>query len=141
MKSPRQLSTPLVGVLLLGLVGIAGCATASGASSHAPGSATAVFGDFSAAELTSICVDATASAFAADVEFDTEHVRIEERAVDPRWLVLVPARTGQFNGEAQCTVGGEPASPDIEIANASIEKLPESQIQNLIVGDNEGGTR
>ncbi|SEB72740.1 hypothetical protein [Microbacterium hydrocarbonoxydans] len=103
----------------------------SGAQPYAP---------FTAAELTQICIDATRSTFADDIEFESVDVRIEERTVEPRWLVLVPARTGGIDAEAQCTVGGTPSEPVIEMSSGSIERLSEEQIQNLIDGENEGGT-
>ncbi|PRB09707.1 hypothetical protein, partial [Microbacterium sp. MYb62] len=99
------------------------------------------YGDFTASGLVEICVGATKSAFASDVQFDTTGSRIERRNVDPEWLVLVPAQTAGFAGEAQCTIGGSPTSPDIGLSSASIERLPEEQIQKLIDGKNEGGDR
>jgi hypothetical protein len=140
--SPPIKSRLIVGVVLvLGVTGITGCSALPGSAGAIPTSTAAGFGDFSQEELATICIDATVSAFAEDVQFDPDRVRIEERTVDPRWLVLVPAQTSGFDGEAQCTIGGTPASPDVEISNASIEQLPEEQVQNLIAGQNEGGSR
>ncbi len=68
-------------------------------------------------------------------------VRVERRDVEPEWLVLVPARVNSFNGQAQCTIGGTPRDSLIEMSNASIDPLPEEQVQNLIRGENEGGTQ
>lgn len=90
--------------------------------------------------LAQICVDATTSAFDTDVAFAVEDTRVEERTVEPRWLVLVPAQTNGFDGEAQCTIGGSPVSPIVEMATASVTPLPEEQIENLVNGLNEGGT-
>ncbi|WP_292766315.1 hypothetical protein [Microbacterium sp. UBA3486] len=86
-------------------------------------------------------MDATKSAFGDGVEFDPDGVRIEERSIAPEWLVLVPAQTSGFEGQAQCTIGGTPEDPELEMSNASIEPLPEEQVQNLIDGENEGGTQ
>lgn len=103
----------------------------SGAEPHSP---------FTDAELAQVCIDATRSTFADDVEFGIADVRIEERTVEPRWLVILPARTGGIDAEAVCTIGGTPADPVIEMSSGSIEPLSEEQIQNLINGENEGGT-
>lgn len=140
--SPPRKSPLLAGVLLfLGAAAATGCTALPGASSPIPTSSAAAYGDFSQADLVSICIDATSSAFAEETQFDEERVRVEERTVDPQWLVLVPVQASGFAGEAQCTIGGTPASPEIEISNASIEPLPEEQVQNLIAGKNEGGDR
>ncbi|MGN7964895.1 hypothetical protein ACTJKK_02335 [Microbacterium sp. 22179] len=104
-----------------------------------PTSTSDTFGDFTADELANICIDATSSAFAQDVQFDPGNTRIEQRNVEPEWLVLVPARTSGVDGEAQCTIGGSPETPEIELSSASVERLPEAQIQRLIDGENEGG--
>lgn len=81
----------------------------------------------------------TASTFAGDVVFDIENTRIEHRNVEPEWLVLVPAKTAGLDAQSQCTIGGTPESPVIELSSGSIQPLPEEQIRNLIDGKNEGG--
>lgn len=95
---------------------------------------------FTDAELAQTCIDATISVFASDVEFDIDATRIEHRIVDPEWLVLVPATTGGQVAESQCTIGGTPSAPVIEMSSGSIDPLPEEQIQRLIRGESEGGT-
>ena len=95
---------------------------------------------FTDAELAQTCIDATVSVFAPDVEFDIDATRIEHRIVEPEWLVLVPASTGGQIAESQCTIGGTPLAPVIEMSSGSIDPLPEEQIQRLIRGENEGGT-
>ena len=90
--------------------------------------------------LSQICADATTSAFGTEVDFAIDDARIEERIVEPKWLVLVPAHTSDYTGEAQCTIGGTPASPIVGMASASLHPFLENQIQNLIKGLNEGGT-
>lgn len=141
MSPPRK--SALIGGLLIVLsaASISGCAALPGASSPIPTSSATEHDDFSAQELATICINATRSAFAEDVEFEADRARIEERTVDPRWLVLVPAQTSGLEGEAQCTIGGTPESPDVEMSTASIEPLPEEQIQRLIHGKNEGGSK
>lgn len=99
------------------------------------------YGAFSFEDLTRTCVDVTISNYAPDVVFDTEGTRIEQRLVEPEWLVLVPVTTSGYEGQSVCTIGGTPADPQIELSSGSIEKLPEEQIQNLIRGENEGGDR
>ncbi|MFJ6428314.1 MULTISPECIES: hypothetical protein [Microbacterium] len=165
MRSPRLERFALGAVLALGAVALAGCASGSTPSSAIPTSSSnptpgpsatseptaaptptpspssAEFGEFTADELVTICIDATRSGFAGDVQFDSASSRIEHRNVSPDWLVLVPAQTAGFEGEAQCTIGGTPSSPDIGLSSASIERLPEDQIQKLIDGKNEGGDR
>ncbi len=163
MPSPRFERFVLGAALALGAVALAGCASGSTPSSTIPtsspipssssspipspssnpasGPSSTVFGDFTASELVEICVDATRSGFAGDVQFDSASSRIEHRNVTPEWLVIVPAQTSGFQGEAQCTIGGSPTSPDIGLSSASIERLPEDQIQKLINGENEGGDR
>ncbi|RKN68762.1 hypothetical protein [Microbacterium sp. CGR2] len=96
---------------------------------------------FSDAQLVQACIDVTTGAFGATVDFDVDGARIEQRTADPDWLVLVPAAAEGFDGEAQCTIGGSPSAPVIGLSSASIEPLPEEQIQNLIAGKNEGGTQ
>ena len=93
---------------------------------------------FTTSALAQICIDATVSAFGPGVEFDASGVRVEPRTVTPEWLVLVPALTMGYNGEAQCTIGGSEADPEVDMAAASIERLSEEQIQRLIRGENEG---
>lgn len=142
----------------------AGCATTSDASGPAPTSTASpstpsapsaaptqpstpppsqpvepVFGAFTAEQLTQVCIDATTSAFAPDVAFDPAGTRIEHRMVTPEWLVLVPATSSGYAAEAQCTIGGSPSTPELGMSSASIQRLPEEQIQNLIRGENEGG--
>ncbi|WP_341957583.1 hypothetical protein [Microbacterium sp. LWH13-1.2] len=78
--------------------------------------------------------------FAPDVQFDIDATRIEHRIVEPEWLVLVPATTAGQVAESQCTIGGTPSAPVIEMSSGSIDPLPEEQIQRLIRGENEGGT-
>lgn len=107
------------------------------AESEAPDESEVQFTD---ATLAQICVEATTSAFDTDVTFAIEDTRVEERTVEPRWLVLVPVQTNGHAGEAQCTIGGSPDSPVVEMSTASITPLPEQQIENLINGQNEGGT-
>lgn len=94
---------------------------------------------FTDSVLAQICIDATRSAFDVDVEFDPAGTRVEQRTVTPEWLVLVPARTLGYEAESVCTIGGTPADPDIGTSSASIEPLPEEQIQRLIRGEDEGG--
>lgn len=97
-------------------------------------------GQFTNETLSRLCAEATTSAFGTEVDFAIDDARIEERTVEPRWLVLVPAHTTDYIGEAQCTIGGAPASPIVGMSSASLNPLPENQIQNLINGLNEGGT-
>lgn len=73
--------------------------------------------------------------------FDLDDARIERRTVTPEWLVLVPVQSSTFtNAQAQCTIGGTPSAPVIEMSSASLHPFPEEQVQNLIRGENEGGT-
>ncbi|MBE7954982.1 hypothetical protein ABTZ44_00135 [Microbacterium oxydans] len=164
MRSPRLERFALGAALALGAVTLAGCASGSAPTSSAvptstpapavspsttsepaptptPSSSSGDFGDFTATQLVEICVDSTRSGFAGDVQFDSAASRIEHRSVTPEWLVIVPAQTSGFQGEAQCTIGGSPSNPDIGLSSASIERLPEDQIQKLIDGKNEGGDR
>ncbi|MFJ4017581.1 hypothetical protein [Microbacterium sp. NPDC090014] len=99
------------------------------------------FGGFESGELAQICIDATLSAFPADVAFTIEDTRIEKRSVAPEWLVLVPAQASGLEAQAQCTIGGSPSAPELGMSSASLEPLPEEQIENLIRGENEGGDR
>ncbi|MEV8174593.1 hypothetical protein [Microbacterium sp. NPDC079176] len=99
------------------------------------------FGGFASDELAQICIDATLSAFPADVAFTIEDTRIEKRSVTPEWLVLVPAQASGLEAQAQCTIGGSPSAPELGMSSASLEPLPEEQIENLIRGENEGGDR
>lgn len=96
--------------------------------------------EFSAAQLAEACVGATQSTYAEDVVFDAPGARIEERTVEPRWLVIVPTSTGGYDGESRCTIGGTPDEPVIEMSEGSIRRLDEAAIQDLIHGRNEGGT-
>ncbi len=167
MRSPlvRRVAASALAVILVG--GASGCAALPGASSPAPTStattvpdptqsatsaptesptspqptATDGFGGFAAAELAQICIDATLSAFPADVAFTIEGTRIEQRLVSPEWLVLVPAQAAGLEAQAQCTIGGTPSAPQLGMSSASLEPLPEEQIENLIRGENEGGDR
>lgn len=139
MSPPTRIRASALLAVVVASAALSGCASLAGATSPAPTSTSAPA--FTEAELAQTCVDATSSAFGADVEFDIESTRIEERTVDPQWLVLVPAHTAGYDGEAQCTIGGSPEEPVIEMSTASINPLPEEQIQNLIVGENEGGTK
>lgn len=164
MSAPRPERFLLAAVLALGAVTLAGCASgtaptstmtptdavpssspapslATPSASSAPDSPAEGYGAFTAEGLVQICIDATRSAFADGTQFDTAGVRIERRTVEPEWLVLVPAQTSGLPGEAQCTIGGTPTNPDIGLSSASIERLPEEQIQKLIAGQNEGGDR
>lgn len=156
MTSVRKARSLAAVVALLVGVTLAGCAaspesTGGGASATpvqtvtptpeqttAPVEPTMTPAAFTESELAQICIDATTSAFDPDVEFDASGVRVEQRTVTPEWLVLVPAQTMGYSGEAQCTIGGSPADPDVDMAAASIERLPEEQIQRLIRGENEG---
>lgn len=99
------------------------------------------FGGFAGEELAQICIDATLSAFPTDVAFTIDDTRIEQRLVSPEWLVLVPAQASGLEAQAQCTIGGSPSSPELGMSSASLEPLPEEQIENLIRGENEGGDR
>ncbi|CAH0135962.1 hypothetical protein SRABI98_00418 [Microbacterium sp. Bi98] len=169
MRSPlaRHVAASALAVVVL-IGGISGCASLPGASSPVPTSSaepapsatqtgsetptptstptptptsSAEFGEFSGEELAQICVDATLSAFPADVVFSAEKTRIEHRLVSPEWLVLVPAQASGLEAQAQCTIGGSAAAPQLGMSSASLEPLPEEQIQNLIRGENEGGDR
>lgn len=139
MHTPPRI-TSLAALALFAAAALTGCASLPGAN-PAPTSTAQSDTDFSIDELSAICIDMTSSAFAEDVEFDAASTRVEQRDVDPEWLVLVPARTGDHDGEAQCTIGGTPDDPKVEMSAASIEPLPEDQIQRLIIGENEGGTK
>lgn len=99
------------------------------------------FGGFAGDKLAQICIDATLSAFPADVAFTIDDTRIEQRLVSPEWLVLVPAQAAGLPAQAQCTIGGSPSTPELGMSSASLEPLPEEQIENLIRGENEGGDR
>lgn len=154
MSPPRKNRHIAVALTLLAAIGFTGCSVPGASSptltstptstptSAATSSPTteAVSPEFSEAELAQACIDVTASAFGKGVEFDIGAVRVEAREVDPEWLVLVPAVVSAYAAEAQCTIGGTPEAPIVEMSNASIEPLPEEQIQNLIKGENEGGT-
>jgi hypothetical protein len=168
MRSPlaRCVAASALAVVLIG--GVSGCAVLPGASSPAPTSTATTpdptpsvaeptsepsaapeptqtpagdYGGFAGAELAQICIDATLSAFPADVAFTIEDTRIEQRLVSPEWLVLVPAQASGLEAQAQCTIGGSPAAPELGLSSASLEPLPEEQIENLIRGENEGGDR
>jgi len=169
MRSPLATRLAASALAIGVLAGAAGCAADAGASNPVPTStATSTpdptpttdaptaepsptaepteapapeYGAFSFEDLTGICVDVTTSNYAPDVVFDTEGTRIEQRLVEPEWLVLVPVTTSGYEGQSVCTIGGTPADPQIELSSGSIEKLPEEQIQNLIRGENEGGDR
>lgn len=141
MSPPLIARYATTAIALAGAVLLAGCAAGASPGSIVPTSAPGESAQFDAAQLAQTCIDATVSAFASDVEFDSDAVRIEERTVQPEWLVLVPARTAGGAGEAQCTIGGSPESPSVEMSSASLTPLPEEQIQNLIRGENEGGTK
>ncbi|CAH0203030.1 MULTISPECIES: hypothetical protein [unclassified Microbacterium] len=95
---------------------------------------------FTTDELVQICIDVTTSAYDTDVVFEPAGARIEKRTVTPEWLVLVPAKTNGYDAESVCTIGGSPSDPDVELSSASVQPLPEEQIQRLIRGENEGGT-
>lgn len=165
MRSPlaRHIAASALTLVLLGTV--TGCAALPGASSPVPTSTSSpspapttpvpegtpttapqpsqpsvpAFGAFTKEQLAQVCIDATVSAFAPDVSFDVANTRIEHRMVSPEWLVLVPATSSGYAAQAQCTIGGAPAAPELGMSSASIQRLPEEQIQNLIRGDNEGG--
>lgn len=139
MSPPRTAREALAIAAVIGAMSLSGCAMTAAPSDTVPTSTSDTFGNFTADELANICIDATSSAFAQDVQFDPDNTRIEQRNVDPEWLVLVPARTSGVDGEAQCTIGGSPESTEVELSSASIERLPEAQIQRLIDGKNEGG--
>lgn len=95
---------------------------------------------FTMDELVQICIDLTTSAYDTDVVFEPAGARIEKRTVTPEWLVLVPATTNGYDAESVCTIGGSPSDPDVGLSSASVQPLPEEQIQRLIRGENEGGT-
>lgn len=168
MRSPlaRCIAASALAVVLV--CGASGCAALPGVSGPAPTSTASIpeptpsatqpssepsatpeptqapaddFGGFAKEELAQICVDATLSAFPADVAFTIENTRIEQRLVSPEWLVLVPALASGLEAQAQCTIGGSPAAPELGMSSASLEPLPEEQIENLIRGENEGGDR
>lgn len=168
MRSPlvRRIAASALAVVLIG--GVSGCAALPGTSSPVPTSTAsspestpsptasvpdptptptpaptqaAEFGEFSGEQLAQICIDATLSAFPADVTFSADDTRIEHREVAPEWLVLVPAEASGIEAQAQCTIGGSPSAPELGMSSASLEPLPEEQIQNLIRGENEGGDR
>jgi hypothetical protein len=141
MSPPLIARCSTAAIAIAGALLLAGCAAGTSPGSNAPTSSPEQYAEFDAPQLAQTCIDATRSAFASDVEFDIETVRIEERTVQPEWLVLVPARTAGGTGEAQCTIGGSPASPVVEMSSASLVPLPEEQVQNLIRGENEGGTK
>ena len=162
MTSVGKASSVTVALLLLAAGALAGCAsepssstptpaaeqtpatpdpspTADPTPTQTPTKAPETPSAFTTSELVQICIDATTSAY-DDVEFDAAGARIEKRTVTPEWLVLVPAQTNGYDAESACTIGGSPADPDIELSSASIQPLSEEQIQNLIRGENEGGT-
>lgn len=158
MTSARKARSLAAALALLAGVTLAGCAaspestgegagqtpapeqtsTPTPAQTTAPVEPTESPAAFTESELAQICIDATTSAFDPDVEFDASGVRVEQRTVTPEWLVLVPALTLGYSGEAQCTIGGSPTDPEVDMAAASIERLPEEQIQKLIRGENQG---
>lgn len=168
MRSPlaRRIAASALAVVIVG--GASGCAATSGTPNPAPTSTaidaspspsvttpapdltadpdptqtpSAEFGAFERAQLAQICIDATLSAFPADVTFTIDDTRVERREVTPEWLVLVPAQASGLAAQAQCTIGGSPETPELGMSSASLEPLPEEQIQNLIRGENEGGDR
>ncbi|WP_455905392.1 hypothetical protein [Microbacterium sp.] len=166
MRSPlaRCVAASALAVVLIG--GASGCAVLPSTSSPVPTSSASTpgptsttptsepsatpeptqtpsgdFGGFASEELAQICIDATLSAFPADVAFTIEDTRIEQRLVSPEWLVLVPAQASGLEAQAQCTIGGSPSAPELGMSSASLEPLPEEQIENLIRGENEGGDR
>ncbi|WP_186307537.1 hypothetical protein [Microbacterium sp. 1.5R] len=166
MRSPLAKLTAASALALILFGGAAGCAATPDASTPVPTStatspapspsatepapssspepsetSSAEFGEFAGAELAQICIDATLSAFPAEVSFAPESTRIERREVTPEWLVLVPAQAAGLEAQAQCTIGGSPSAPELGMSSASLEPLPEEQIQNLIRGENEGGDR
>ncbi|MFB4350049.1 hypothetical protein [Microbacterium sp. CR_7] len=166
MRSPLAKLGAAGALALILLGGAAGCAATPDASTPVPTStptnpapspsatepapspspepaetSSAEFGEFTGAELAQICIDATLSAFPADVSFAPETTRVERREVPPEWLVLVPAQTAGLEAQAQCTIGGSPPAPELGMSSASLEPLPEEQVQNLIRGENEGGDR
>lgn len=108
-------------------------------SPQTPPESNGAYGAFTRDELAQICIDATASAFDSGVRFDAKNTRVEPRSVTPEWLVIVPARTGEFDAHSLCTIDGTPSAPVLEMASGSISELPEAQIQRLIRGENEGG--
>ena len=161
-----RIAASALAIVVLG--GAAGCAADPGASNPVPTSTAtstpepsstptptptdtptsapteapdAEFGAFSFEQLAQICIDATVTAYAPDVVFDTPGTRIEQRTVTPEWLVIVPAATMGYQGQSVCTIGGTPAEPQMELGSGSIDQLPEEQIQRLIRGENEGGDR
>lgn len=115
-------------------------ATQPPATATQPPATATSSGAFTDEQLAKICQEATESAFGGGVVFDLAGTRIELREVDPEWLVLVPVQADTYRGEAQCTIGGTATDPIVEMSSGSLYPLPEVQIQNLIRGENEGGT-
>lgn len=83
--------------------------------------------------LADLCVEKTREFYLPDVEFFTEDTRIEQRKVDPPWLVMVPAITNGVDSASVCTIGGTASSPVFE-AFAASNPLTEQEIQDAIDG-------
>lgn len=89
--------------------------------------------DLTPAVLADLCVEKTREFYRPDAEFFTEDARIEQRKVDPPWLVMVPSISNGVDSASVCTIGGTASSPIFE-AFAAGNPLTDQEIQDAIDG-------
>lgn len=135
MSPPQNARIGAIPVLILAAAAISGCATSAGGTIPESGSA------FTDEQLAELCEEVTREPFGDDVTYELDDARIEARTVEPEWLVLIRVDMGNGMGEAQCTIGGTPDDPIVEMSSASLHPFPEEHVQELIRGENEGGTQ
>jgi len=66
--------------------------------------------EFTTGELIDLCVQDSTPYFSTAATFNADQARVEERAIDPKWLVYIPVSdaTAAIEIAALCIYGGTP---------------------------------
>lgn len=112
-----------VAVVVLAGAMLSGCASA-GASPSPTSSASGATSDelgngFTADVLVDLCIARSVESYELDVEYDRPAARIEPRAIEATWLVIVPSRSVGKDAVSLCVIGGTPEAPVFDAYGAT----------------------
>lgn len=135
MSPPRTTTSSALAAVVLTSAVLTGCAStgASPAPTSSASSSDELGNGFTAEILVDLCIDKSVESYELDVEYDDTAARVEERAVEDTWLVIVPSRSVGQDAVSLCVIGGTPGAPVFDAYGAT-QPLSEDEIRAWIAG-------
>lgn len=137
MSPPRKIKTTALGAAAIISVMLSGCTSIG--TAPIPTSTTSPIGSgelgngFTNEGLVDLCIDRSVESYELDVEYDRASGRVEPRAVEGSWLVIVPSRSMERDAVSLCVIGGTREEPVFDAYGAT-QPLSDAEIAEWIAG-------